>query len=150
MSTTDTTYLSYGNFNFTFQNNFTTDYVIENTDALYANDFIKFIYNEDTSSMNINTGNNLYPINFNYLVDGNPSTYIRLNSSSGVLNFSISSNFANRIYDGTLFDVNFNRSLILGLISKFSSSLNNNAFLTLKMFNISDSTWINVTDRIVY
>jgi len=150
MSTTDTTYLSYGNFNFTFQNNFTADYIIENTNALYANDFIKFIYNKDTSAMNINTGKNLDPINFNYLVDGLPSTYIRLNSSSGVLNFTISSNFTNRIYDGPLFDVNFNRSLILGLISKFSSSLSNDAFFTLKMFNNYDSTWVNVTDRLFF
>jgi hypothetical protein len=147
MSTTDTTYLSYGNFNFTFQNNFTTDYVIENTDALYANDFIKFIYNEDTSSMSINTGIDPPSKNFNYLVDGNLATFIQLKSLGGILNFSISSNFASTIYDGSLFNVNFNRSLILGLISKFSSSLNSSAFLTLKMLDISDSTWINVTDR---
>ena len=148
MSTTDTTYLTYGNLNFTFQNNFTTDYVIEDTNALYADDFIKFIYDEDTSSMSINTGNNLDAINFNNLVDGNPSTYIRLESSSGILNFTISSNFTSTIYDGSLFDVNFNKSLILGLISTFSSSLNNSAFLTLKMLDVSDSTWINVTDRL--
>ncbi|NVM19419.1 MAG: hypothetical protein HWN80_17090 [Candidatus Lokiarchaeota archaeon] len=138
MSTTDTTYLTYGNFNFTFQNNFTTDYVIEDTGALYADDFIKFVYNEGTSSMSINTGTNLDPINFNNL---------RLESSAGILNFTISSNFASTIYDGFLFDVNFDRSLILGLISKFSSSLNSSAFLTLKMFDISDTTWKNVSDR---
>ncbi|MFX1447466.1 MAG: hypothetical protein ACFFCG_04955, partial [Promethearchaeota archaeon] len=133
MSTTDTTYLTYGNFNFTFQNNFTTDYLIEDTDALYANDFIKFVYNEDTSSMDIDTGVNLDAINFNNLVDDNPSTYIRLNASSGVLNFTISSNFASTIYDGALFDLTFDRTLILGLISKFSGSLTNDAYLTLKM-----------------
>ena len=76
MSTTDTTYLTYGNLNFTFQNNFTTDYVIEDTNALYADDFIKFIYDKDTSSMSIDTGNNLNAINFDNLVDGNPSTDI--------------------------------------------------------------------------
>jgi len=147
MSTTESTYLTYGNFNFTFQNNFTTDYVIEDTNALEADDFIKFVYDEDTSSMNINAGNILDPIIFNNLVDNVPSTYIRLESSGGVLNFTISSNFTSTIYDGPLFDVNFNRSLILGLISKFSSSLNNSAYLTLKMRDISDSTWINVTER---
>ena len=140
MSTTDTTYLTYGNLNFTFQNNFTTDYVIEDTNALYADDFIKFIYDKDTSSMSIDTGNNLTAINFDD---------IQLESSGGILNFTISSNFASTIYDGSLFDVNFNKSLILGLISTFSSSLNSSssAFLTLKMLDISDSTWINVTDR---
>ena len=153
LSTTDTTYLSYGNFNFTFQNNFTTDYVIEDTEALSLDeeDFIKFVYNEDTSSMNINTGENLNPpINFNNLVDDNPSTYVQLKSSGGILNFSISSNFKNTIYDGpgVIPIFHFDRSLILGLFSKFSSSLNSSAFLTLKMFDISDSTWVNVTDRV--
>ncbi|MFW9937576.1 MAG: hypothetical protein ACFFD5_07995, partial [Candidatus Thorarchaeota archaeon] len=33
MSDTDTGYLSSGEFNFTFQNNYTTEYVLENTDA---------------------------------------------------------------------------------------------------------------------
>jgi hypothetical protein len=53
MSVTDTSYLTYGNLNFTFQNNFTTDHVLENTSALDASDFIKFTYNEDDSSMNV-------------------------------------------------------------------------------------------------
>ncbi len=105
MSTTESTYLTYGNFNFTFQNNFTTDHVIEDTNALEAVDFIKFVYNEDTSSMSINTGNNLNPpIDFDKLVDDLPSTYIELESSGGILNFTISSNFTSTIYDGSLID----------------------------------------------
>ncbi|MFX1322853.1 MAG: hypothetical protein ACFFAQ_14545, partial [Promethearchaeota archaeon] len=35
-------YLTYGDFNFTFQNNYTTDYIIEDDSALYANDFISY------------------------------------------------------------------------------------------------------------
>ena len=147
MSTTDTTYLTHGDFDFTFQNNFTTNHIIEDTSALYADDFIKFIYDEDTSSMSINTGIDPPSKNFNDLVDDNLATYIQLKSLGGILNFTISSNFASTIYDGSLFDVNFDKSLILGLISKFSSSLNSSAFLTLKMFDISDSIWINVTER---
>ncbi|MHA1487096.1 MAG: hypothetical protein ACTSSC_07970, partial [Promethearchaeota archaeon] len=147
MSTTESTYLTYGNFNFTFQNNYTTDYIIEDTNAFEANDFIKFDYNEVTSSMKINTGENLTLIDLGKLVDNNNYTSIELESLGGLLNFTISSNFASTIYDGSLFDVNFNRSLILGLISKFTSSLNSSAFLTLKMLDISDSSWINVTDR---
>ena len=128
MSTTDTTYLTYGDFDFNFQNNFTTDYIIEDTSALYADDFIKFIYDEDTSSMSINTGIDPPSKNFDNLVDGNNATFIQLESSGGILNFTISSNFASTIYDGSLFDVNFDRSLILGLFSKFTSSLNSSAF----------------------
>ena len=90
MSTNESTYLTYGNFNFTFQNNFTTDYIIEDTNAFEADDFIEFVYNEDTSSMKISTGENLTTIDFSNLGDGVPSTYIRLESSSGILNFTIS------------------------------------------------------------
>ncbi len=130
LSTTESTYLTYGNFNFTFQNNFTTDYIIEDTNALEADDFIEFVYNEDTSSMKINTGENLTLIDFDNLMDGSSSN-IMLNSSNGVLNFTISSNFASTIYDGPSFDVNFDRSLILGLISQFSSSITEDVNLTL-------------------
>jgi len=147
MSTTESTYLTYGNFNFTFQNNFTTDYIIEDTNALEASNFIEFIYNEDTSSMKINKGENISSIEFDNLVDG-LSSNIELNSSNGVLNFTISSNFASTIYDGPLFDVNFDRSFILGLISQFSGSINNDVNLTLKMYDVLSSSWKSVADPI--
>jgi hypothetical protein len=41
-------YLSSGDFNFTFQNNFTAEYIIEDDDALYAEDFIAFNFNEES------------------------------------------------------------------------------------------------------
>jgi len=145
MSTTESTYLTYGNFNFTFQNNFTTDYIMEDTNALEADGFIEFVYNEGTSSMKINTGENLTLIDFGNLVDG-LSSNIELNSSSGVLNFTIASNFASTIYDGSLFDVNFDRSTILGLISQFSGSITKNVTLTLRMFDVSSSSWKSVVD----
>ncbi|MHA1240854.1 MAG: hypothetical protein ACTSQU_08670 [Promethearchaeota archaeon] len=145
MSTTESTYLTYGNFNFTFQNNFTTDYVIEDTNVFEANDFIKFVYNEDASSMKINTGENLTIIDFDNLVD-ETSSNIKLNSSNGVLNFTITSNFESTtdIVAGGV--VNFDRSTILGLISKFSGSINKNVTLTLKMYDDSSSSWKSVVD----
>jgi len=148
MSVTDTTYLTYGNLNFTFQNNYTTNHVIEDTSALDASDFIKFTYNEDDSSMNVNTGEALNTIDLNKLVDGNPSTHIQLNSSSGILSFTIDTSFAGTSYSRVSPTINlaFNRSFILGLISTFSSSISLDAYLTLKMFDISDSTWKNVTE----
>ncbi len=149
MSVSDTTYLTYGNLNFTFQNNYTTDHVIEDTSALDASDFIKFTYNTGDSSMNVNTGEVLNePIDLDWLVDENPSTYIELNSSNGILNFTISSSFANTIFNVLGDDLDFNRSFILGLISTFSYSIDEDAYLTLKMFDISDSTWKNVTETV--
>ena len=149
MSVTNTTYLTYGNFNFTFQNNFTTDHIIEDTNALNASDFIKFPYNEDDSSMNVNTGENLSIIDLNRLVDGNPDTYIELNSSSsGILNFTIDSSFTGTSHNSTTPEINlaFNRSYILGLISTFSHSIDEDAYLTIKLFDTSDSSWKNATE----
>ncbi|GAH58637.1 unnamed protein product, partial [marine sediment metagenome] len=141
---------TYGNFNFTFQNNYTTDHVIEDTSALDASDFIKFTYNEDDSSMNVNTGEVLNPpIDLNKLVDGNPNTYIELNSSSsGILNFTINSSFAGESYNSTSPEINlaFDRSFILGLISTFSYSIDKDAYLTIKLFDTFDSSWKNATE----
>ena len=150
MSTTDTTYLVEGNFNFTFQNNYTTDYILEDTNALEAREFIKFDYNTSTSPMKINRGKNISLINFDYLTDGVPTTHIKFNSSSGILNFTISANFTNTIFDvlGVGDDLDFNRSFILGLFSTFNCSITKNATLTLQMFDISDSSWKNVTEPI--
>ncbi len=145
LSTTESTYLTYGNFNFTFQNNFTTDYVIEDTNAFEADDFIEFVYNEATSSMKINTGENLTLINFGNLVDGDPSN-IELNSSKGVLNFTIASNFAGTTDNVAGDVVNFDRSTILGLISQFSGSIDKDVNLTLKMYDVSSSSWKSVAD----
>ena len=88
LSSTDTTYLSYGNFNFTFQNNYTTNYVLEDTNALYAGDFIKFNYDEDISSITVHTGTNLDSLNLNKMVDGEDSSYIRFQAAGGIINFS--------------------------------------------------------------
>ena len=145
MSTTESTYLAYGNFNFTFQNNFTTDYVIEDTNALEADDFIEFVYNEDTSSMKINTGENLTIIDFSNLVDG-LSSNIELNSSNGVLNFTIASNFASTTDSVPGGVVNFDRSSILGLISQYSGSISEDVNLTLKMYDVSSASWKSVVD----
>ena len=148
MSVTDTTYLTYGNFNFTFQNNYTTDHVIEDTSALDASDFIKFTYNEDDSSMNVNTGEALNAIDLGKLVDVNNGTYIELNSSIGILNFTIDSSFAGTSYFSASpsIDLAFNRSFILGLISTFSHSIDKDAYLTIKLFDKSDSSWKNATE----
>lgn len=149
MSVADTTYLTYGNFNFTFQNNYTTDHIIEDTNALDASDFIKFTYNTGDSSMDVNTGEVLNPpIDLGKLVDVNNNTYIELNSSSGILNFTIDSSFAGTSYTRVSPTINlaFNRSFILGLISTFSHSIDEDAYLTIKLFDSSDSSWNNVTE----
>ena len=153
LSDADTAYLSYGNFNFTFQNNYTTDYTLENTDALDARNFIEFEYEYDKSSITVNTGNVFpgdLPVDFIDLVDDNPTTYIRFNASNGVINFTVAVNFTGASFlsgDPSIY-LDFNRTFILGLINSFTLSSTLDTHLTLKMYDISDSTWKNVTKPI--
>ncbi|MGB5912453.1 MAG: hypothetical protein WBH31_14780 [Promethearchaeia archaeon] len=150
LSDTSTAYLSYGNFNFTFQNNYTTDYTLENTDALDARNFIEFEYDEDNSKITVHTGNNLNSLDLNKLVDANPSTDIQFNASSGVINFTVAVNFTGTSFisgSPSIF-LEFNRTFILGLINSFTLSSTLNTHLTLKMYDISDSTWKNVSKPI--
>jgi len=150
LSDASTAYLSYGNFNFTFQNNYTTDYTLENTNALDARNFIEFEYDEDNSKITVHSGNNLNSLDLNKLVDGNPSTDIQFNASSGVINFTVAVNFTGTSFisgSPSIF-LDFNRTLILGLINSFTLSSTLNTHLTLKMYDISDSTWKNVSKPI--
>ncbi|MFW9949503.1 MAG: hypothetical protein ACFFKA_05200, partial [Candidatus Thorarchaeota archaeon] len=153
MSTVDTSYLSQGYFNFTFQNNYTTDYVLENTGALYTTDFIKFIYNQGASTLNVHTGTNVDPItDLTPLVDNNPNTYIRFTPISGILNFTINSSFAGTSFSriNPTINLNFNRNYILGLISNYQFSLTKSAYLTLRAYDNINSVWINLTESILF
>ncbi|MFX0148482.1 MAG: CARDB domain-containing protein [Candidatus Hodarchaeota archaeon] len=151
ISSTDTGYLSYGNFNFTFQNNYTTDYVLENTDALNAREFIYFKYDTSLSNITVHTGTNLDPLDLGDLDDGQSSTFIRFSSSGGIINFTIAADFT-----GTSFvrgsppiNLNFDRTYILGLINQFTLRSSSNTLLTIKMYDMSESTWKNVTEPIL-
>jgi hypothetical protein len=139
---TDDMFLTYGDFNFTFQNNYTTDYVIEDDDALYAADFISFDYNTGFSGITYNNGNKLSG-SFGDLYDDSNSTFILLNATQGLLNFTIDANFNDTTYTSVVMNgnVEFNRSKILGLISSLVFRLSLDANLTVSMRDYSQSTW---------
>jgi hypothetical protein len=139
---TDDMFLTYGDFNFTFQNNYTTDYVIEDDDALYAADFISFDYNTGFSGITYNNGDKLSG-GFADLYDGSNSTSILLNATLGLLNVTIDANFNDTTYTSVVMNgnVEFNRSKILGLISSLVFSLSLDANLTVNMRDYSQSTW---------
>jgi len=151
ISSTDTGYLSYGNFNFTFQNNYTSDYVLENTGALNAREFIQFKYDKSLSSITVHTGTNLDPLDLDDLDDGQSSTFIRFSSSGGIINFTLTADFT-----GTSFvrasppiNLNFDRTYILGLINLFTLRSTSNTYLTIKMYDMSESTWKNITEPLL-
>lgn len=135
--------LVYGNFNFTFQNNFTTDYVLEDDDALYANDFIAFDYYTDYSGITYNNGTRISG-GWNFLIDKDNETNIYFDATNGLLNFTISANFTGTSYTTGVINgrVQFNRLKILGFITSLVFRLYADADLTVRIYD--NSTWIDV------
>ncbi len=137
-------FLTYGNFSFSFQNNYTTDYVIEDDDALYADNFISFDFNTSNSDITIHNGSWI-PEGLGDLTDDDLVNYIDLNATDGVLNFTISANFTNTEFEiQNKGFVQFNRTKILALISPMLFTIEKNANLTLKIKNYTNSKWKEV------
>ncbi|MFX1531585.1 MAG: CARDB domain-containing protein [Promethearchaeota archaeon] len=145
----DDMYLTHGDFNFEFQNNFTTDYVLEDNDALYADKFIYFNYSRGYSGVTITNGT-LYDGIKSYLMDGNTNNYVEYNATQGVLNFTIKANYTNTKYTDSNINgnVEFNRSNILGLISSLLININKDVNLTVKLKNYTQSTWEDVISNL--
>ena len=147
----DDMYLTYGAFDFTFENNFTTDHVLEDDDALHISKFISFDLNESYSNITLGPGTEkVKELNFNYLVDGSNSSKIGLNATNGVLNFTVTANFTDTTYTSIVIDgkVRFNRSNILGLLLSLLCELSDDANLTVQVKEISQSTWNTVINAI--
>ncbi len=137
-------FLTYGNLSFSFQNNYTTDYVIEDDDALYAENFISFDFDPGNSSITYHNGS-WNSGDFSKLTDGLSNTYIDIDSTYGLLNFTISANFTNTEFEiETNEFVQFNRTKILALISTLLFQLNNDANLTVRIKDFLQPTWKEV------
>ena len=150
--TSDDMYLTYGDFNFTFQNNFTTDYVLEDDDALYAADFISFDYDTGLSGISYHPDTDRIDGFFSELIDGSNSTYIRLNATLGVLNFTIRANFTDTDYTtgGINGNIEFNRTKVLALIYSLVLRLSSDANLTVRLRDYSQSTWTEVISSLSF
>jgi len=146
-------YLSAGDFNFTFQNNYTAEYIIEDDDALYAEDFVAFDFNEQSPYSGIIRGPGTTVVGGNYgnLVDDLDTSNIRLNATNGILNFTIKANFTGERYRAPVINgyVSFNRAYILGLIFSLLFDLTSDANLTIKVKNFAQSTWKNVIETVL-
>ncbi len=143
--------LTYGNFTFNFQNNYTTDYIIEDNDALFVNNYIAFNYSTTTSNWTLDPDTDLKENDFSQIIDNNDETCAVLNATKGILNFTISANFTNtKAVAGASENVIFNRSNILSLISSLVISLDANANLTVSVYNSFQSIWVNVTSGLSF
>ncbi|MFX1409061.1 MAG: hypothetical protein ACFFA6_01815 [Promethearchaeota archaeon] len=142
-------YLSYGDFNFSFQNNYTTEYIIEDDDALYANNFIRYQFNPSgtDSGITITNGTNLNSGTFSRLTDNDNATNIRIGAVSGIINFTIGADYTGRLSSPPL-NLPFNRSRILGFIASLVLSADQDVNLTIRMRDYYHSNWVSVVDSI--
>ncbi len=138
--------LTYGDFNVTFQNNFTTDYIIEDNDALYPlGDFILYDFNSDYSYIEYNI--TAYSSgSYDYMFDANNESWLELKSYKGVLNFTIIANFSDTL--SNYYSLEFNRSYILGLISTLCYSINKDTNLTIQLKDFTQPIWNIVAENI--
>jgi hypothetical protein len=154
---TDDMFLTYGDLNFTFQNNFTTDYILEDDNALQTipkSNFIAFEYNRIRPYSNIILGtgtDNINPPSLNNMFDTSNSTYLHLNATNGILNFTIKANFTDDTYTSPVISGNvvFNRTKILGMIQSLLLRLNLDANLTIQVLDYAQSTWVNITKPVL-
>jgi len=145
----DNSYLTYGDFNFTFQNNFTTDYILEGDDALALKSLFEvYQFNTDDyySYVDYQPGTNLTNIYMDNLTDSNGlNSYIVLNSTNGEINFTIKASFQD-IASGKYID--FLRTNIIAFILNMTYNVSMDANFTLKMKNFYSNEWSNIVDNI--
>ena len=147
----DDMFLTYGDFNLTFQNNFTTEYILEDNSALDAADFISFDFNENLPYSDVTYGPGTANITgYPKLVDNSNSSNLWLTTNNGKLNFTVKANFADETYTSGIIhgNVEFNRTKILALILSLLFKLTLDANLTVRIKDYSQSTWVNLTNPI--
>ncbi len=140
--------LSEGAFNFTFENSYITDHIIEDKSALYPYMHVEQ-YEMDIDAFG--TGNLIveHALSSNTSVTKAPvdsvnSTYWRFESSERQINFSISTEFADPDYERVQYDRNQIMALILDVVLSVNIS---NVNLNLFMKNNSGS-WVLIMDNI--
>ncbi len=128
---TDHSYLTYGDFNFTYQNNYTTDYVIEDDDASNLEGFQDFDFNVEGSNITESENNNINKI---AITDGNIDSGIILSSTLIDNNISL-------VLDANYTDEDFNQTKILGFISSLLFKTEKNLTFSISVKNKTTETW---------
>ena len=144
-------YLNYGAFNFTFQNNYTTDYILEDDSAFNATSFISFdsYPNSYTNITILKNGTERFGDNYSAFFDGLNSTALYVNATEGLLNFTVRANFTDIDYSIQDYgNVEFNRSNILVLILSMVFNLTSDANLTVRIKDNSTFTWKEIISTV--
>lgn len=144
-------YLTYGDFNFTLENNYTTDYKIENDDALDLEKYRNFEFNPDKS--NVSEPEN--SLDIGDFTDNDLGTYYPIVSDAGggtpkIINITLNANYTNQNFQSLI----FNRSKILGFQYNLSLIIGDvggppdDVKISIFMNNLV-SGWINLTTNII-
>ena len=149
---TDDMYLTYGEFNFTFQNNYTTDYILEENHPLYPQKFIQFNFKDNQYSDFTLTNGTPDGGSYSDLIDvtNANSTLIKIIADQGLINFTITANFTDTEYSipEAPGNVEFDRTHILGIITALVYRLTADANLTIQLRNFSQNIWEDVIEPI--
>ncbi|TXT53531.1 MAG: hypothetical protein BAJALOKI1v1_2380001 [Promethearchaeota archaeon] len=154
----DTAFLTYGDFNFTFQNNFTTDHAIEDHSALEDNFELENyrLFEMDTSNSNLTEEDQSFTPDMQRLTDDDPTNYVLgvySDTTNKRVNLTLDADYTGQTtsFDGE--DIEFNRSKILGFSIRVNctidqSSAASNANLSIQ---IKDPTngWLYIMDPVL-
>ncbi len=143
------TNLSYGDFKFNFDNNFTTDYIIEDDNALNPfgpSYFEEYKFDESFSNLTINDGIGDPSGDFSNVIDEDSGLYWNIsNNGANSVDFTILANFSGAVR--TINDLDFNRKNIIGFILNFTYSLSDDANLSVQLRDFYDNKWTTFIDN---
>ncbi len=151
--------LTYGEFNFTFDNNYTTLHSLENTNALSSDiqSYLEAAFNSDNSYSQFfyENGMNITQVDLNNLIDNDLGTNITINSTTaGLLNFTIRVNFTGTDFESAYHKAHntpFNWINVLGLRLTLTYNLSMDANFTILMKDFNDSGapfWRNISSTV--
>ena len=145
------TFLDYGDMYFEYDEDYTTEHIIEDHDALGLplEDQINFGCTKQGSEMIINTGTIVGDFK-NDLFGFDNNSYVTITSDgAGEIDFTIDSDFFGTSFETINYGTkDFVKEEILGFIMILSYNLTANADLTISMYDDSNSKWVNVVNQL--
>ncbi|MFW9898206.1 MAG: hypothetical protein ACFFDO_02980 [Candidatus Thorarchaeota archaeon] len=127
------TNLSHGDFYFEFENNFTTEHIVEDDSALYPSQEYYETYQSESSTSYINVHNGTeYPNNgFDDLINDQHNEF-NVSSNNGLVNFTIFTEF-DPTGDNPIKAIDFVRENIMGFVLNFPCNVTKDVNLTVYM-----------------
>lgn len=152
-SPTDHSYLDYGNFNFTFQNNYTTNHSMEDQAALNdnhtLNDYVAFEMNTGLSQLTELDAGTI--TNLDDLTNEDPTDYVEIiDSDDKEINLTLQANYTNQNFDTGNGILRFNDSKVLGFLIRLNMTVDLSSGANLTMFakNLKTDSWERISDKI--